>query len=145
MNRWIARSALPTALALLAMGCSHQASPSEPALPTRDSLSLESVSPSAGTQVAPGSTVTFRAALQYAVIESGNGIGAQMQDQNGNLLVAILPVTHVPVGTGTLFLSSTFQIPASGSTSITITYLLYTADDQLSISGQTSASYPVGP
>jgi hypothetical protein len=145
MPRWIARCLLTTTLGLLALACSHSAAPSEPALPNGNSLALTSVSPAAGTRLTPGSTVTFRAVLRYAVTASANGIGAEMQDQSGNVL-ASTATTQVPVGSGLVTLSSTFQMPASGSTPIVIAYLLFTNEAAgAAITGEATASFPVGP
>jgi hypothetical protein len=144
MKPGIAHSILTVTVALLAMSCSGKSSPSEPAPGNGNSLSLQSISPVSGTQLAPGSTVTFRAVLQYSSQFTSNAVGVQLEDQAGNTLVG-LPTTAVPIGNGVVALDSTFQIPASGTTTIVVAYLLYAAVPGEDILGQATANYPVGP
>ncbi|HXO39902.1 MAG TPA: hypothetical protein VN999_00525 [Thermoanaerobaculia bacterium] len=141
--RWWILTAIAAASAL---GCGvHQRSPSEPAVQP-DSIVIDSISPPAGTTLAPGSTVVFGAILHYAAHENlGGGVAAQMEDASGNLLVTRFPATAVPQGAGMVTLASQFQIPSSGLSRIDIYYILYaTPGVTTEIVASTKASYPVG-
>jgi len=114
---------------------------------TPDSIAIASISPLAGTTLAPGSTVTFGAVLRYTAHENlGGGIIVQMGDQNGHELADSFPGISLPQGTGTVALSSQFRIPSSGVSRIAIDYLLLATPGATTeiVAVTKQASYPVG-
>lgn len=143
-RRWWILAAIAAAPAL---GCGfHQTFPSEPVVPP-DSIVIDSIFPLPGTRLAPGSTVTFGTVLRYAVHENlGGGVIVQMADQNGILLANDFPSISLPQGAGSVTLASQFQIPSSGTTRITIDYILLATPGETSeiVAVTKLVSYPVG-
>ena len=143
-RRWWILAAIAAASAL---GCGlHQTFPSEPVEPP-DSIVIDSIFPLPGTRLAPGSTVTFGTVLRYAVHENlGGGVIVQMGDQNGHDVADDHPGISLPQGAGTVTLASQFQIPSSGTTRITIDYILLATPGETSeiVAVTKLVSYPVG-
>jgi hypothetical protein len=130
-----------------ALGCGlHQRSPSEPVVQP-DSIVIDSIFPLPGTRLEPGSTVTFGTILRYTAHENlGGGVIVQMSDGNGHDLADDFPGISLPQGTGTVTLTSQFQIPSSGATLIAIDYLLLATPGETSeiVAVTKQVSYPVG-
>jgi hypothetical protein len=123
-NRWSA--VLGLSLALLMLGCSGSDSPTDPG-PTTDSLVLESFEPPVSTVLAPGSRVSFRARVRYALATASTGrVLIVIQDQTGNNISGTSPQPSVAVtlGAGTVELADTITVPASGVTSVQVFYPL---------------------
>jgi hypothetical protein len=146
-DRW-SRSSLSLASTLVLLtglaACSGGRSPSEPSL--TDSISLSSISPAAGTKLAPGSGVTFSGTVNYTLGSAGTGrIVLVIQDQSGNLLTTAAQKTaSILRGQGTVSLSDQITVPATGVTQIQVFFPLTPAG-----ASQTNvvvhATYPVGP
>jgi hypothetical protein len=149
MTRHLRWWILTAIVAAPTLGCGHHASsPSEPAATPPDSITIDSISPLPGARLAPGSTVTFGTVLRYAVHENlgGSVIIEIADDRTGTLLGHLFPSASLPQGTGTVTLTSPFQIPSSGTTRITIEYLLVATPGVTSefVAASKVVSYPVG-
>jgi hypothetical protein len=142
-RRWWILAAFAAAPAL---GCGlHQTFPSEPVVQP-DSIVIDSIFPLPGTRLAPGSTVTFGTVLRYAAHENlGGGVIVQMSDGNGHDLADDFPGISLPQGTGTVTLTSQFQIPSSGTTRVAIDYVLLATPGETSeiVAVTKLVSYPV--
>jgi hypothetical protein len=115
------------ALALLSSGCSGGDSPTDPG-PANDSVVLESFEPASGTVLAPGSRVTFRGRVRYALASASTGrVSIIIQDQLDTNISPTSPQPSVTVtlGTGTVELADTITVPASGVTSVRVFYPLF--------------------
>jgi len=149
MTRHLRCWILTAIVAAPALGCGHHASsPSEPAVTPPDGIVIDSIFPLPGTRLAPGSTVTFGTVLGYAVHEDLGGsvvidIG---DDRTGTLLGHLFPSISLPQGTGTVTLTSPFQIPSSGVTRMTVEYLLVATPGVTGefVAATKVVSYPVG-
>lgn len=123
-NRWTAVLGLSLALALL--GCSGGDSPTDPG-PTTDSLNFESFEPAVSSLLAPGSRVTFRARVRYALATASTGrVAIVIQDQSDNNISPTRPQpsSTVTLGAGTVELADTITVPATGVTGVHVFYTL---------------------
>jgi len=124
-------------------GCNGR-SPSE--VSGQDSVSISSISPAAGTRLAPGSSVTFNARIDYELSSSATGtITVVIEDQSNAILTTHPQVrTSVSRGRGSVNLSDQITVPASGVTTVRVFFPLNMAGVS-STNVVVSASYPVGP
>ncbi|HEV7515962.1 MAG TPA: hypothetical protein VGR07_06655 [Thermoanaerobaculia bacterium] len=124
-------------------GCNGR-SPSESA--GADSVSISSISPAAGTRLAPGSTVTFTARIDYELSSTLTGaITLVIEDQLNQVLTTHPQVrTSVTRGRGSVSLSDQITVPASGVTTVRVFFPL-SMEGVSSTSVVASVSYPVGP
>ena len=126
-------------------------SPVEPVPVAPDSVSLLSITPVAGSHLAPGSVVTFSATVAYELQnESSGAILLVVQDQAGHLLT-IGPQARAAVlrGRGTATVSDHVTLPAAGVSQVRIYFALVPPDVSatqfLPLSPvQPWATYPVG-
>jgi hypothetical protein len=128
-------------------------SPVEPVQPiASDSVSLQSITPAAGTHLTTGTVVTFSANVAYELQSESSGvILLVVQDQNSNLLT-VGPQARVAVsqGRGTATVSDHVTLPATGVSQVRIYFALVRSDVSavqfLSLSSvQPWATYPAGP
>jgi hypothetical protein len=126
-------------------------SPVEPVPIAQDSVSLLSITPTAGSRLAPGSVVTFSATASYELqSENAGAILLVLQDQDGHLLT-IGPQARAEVlrGRGTATVADHVTVPAASVSQVRIYLALVPPDisaaqflNQSPV--QPSAIYPVG-
>ena len=116
------------ALAML-LSCSGGDSPTDPS-PPADSVVIESISPPQSDPLSAGSQVTFRARVRYGLASADSGrIHIVIQDQLNRSISPTTPQPRVQIirGTGTVELSDTVTVPASGVTSVQVFFPLVPA------------------
>ncbi len=125
-----------------AAGCNSNSS-TAPAVP--NFLAIASISPPAGSKLAPGSSASFGANITYMLNNAGSAtLTLVFADQNGNPLNAgNQPTTIVPAGQGSATLTGQIVVPATGVTSLQVLFQL-TANTGMSAPTVVSATYPVG-
>lgn len=142
-GQWIGMGCLVLGMALAA-GCSDGgSSPTEPS-PTIDSAVLETVSPPAGTLLTAGSQVVIRGRIRYTLASTGSGtVVLVIQDQNGRSLVTgPQPSASIARGGGTVELTYTLQIPATGVSSVDAIFPLFPSGARESVAAP-SVKYSV--
>ena len=129
-------------LGALVSGCSDDDySPSGPSQVT-DSITIQEISPAAGTTLNRGTNVTFTARIGYSLGSASTGrIALVAQDQAGSAL-APQPFANVPRGSGTVSLSQQVTIPAQGVTRVDVFFPLLPDGASRSTAAR-SAQYPV--
>ena len=128
------------------------AEPVVPVVPLMDHVSLVSITPAAGTRLAPGSVVSISATVDYELQSEPLGaILLVVQDQAGHLLTPG-PQARAAVsrGRGTATVSDHITVPATGVSEVWIYFSLVPPDVSatqfLLLSGiPPSVVYPVGP
>lgn len=127
---------------VLLAGCGKSSTPTAPVL---DAISIAAISPTNGTTLHPGMTVTFNASVTYTLASAASGtISLVYQDQNGNILNTATQVSKaVTGGTGTVALTDTFTVPTTGVTTLFVFFpLLDTGASGTNVA--VTATYPVG-
>ena len=124
-------------------GCNGR-SPSETT--GQDSISISSISPAAGTQLAPGSTATLNARIDYELSSTLNGTVTIVIEDQLNTILTTHPQVRMSVtrGRGSLSLSDQITVPATGVTTVRVFFPL-SMQGSSSTNIVTSVSYPVGP
>ena len=101
---------------LVAIGCRANT----PTGPTTDFITLQSITPAAGTALNAGERVTITAVLECAIVTAEGGFAAMIvQDQRNASLLPFdgrSPEATLRKGTSTVTLSHDIIVPASGST-----------------------------
>ena len=104
-----------TCVVLLA-GCTGDA----PTAPTTDFITVDSITPAAGTTLVAGERVTFTAVLTCTIVNADGGLTALvLQDQRNQSLLGFderSPEAVLQKGTTTVTLTHTITIPQSGNT-----------------------------
>jgi hypothetical protein len=134
-------AAVVLALAIAGCGSSHS-SPVEPV--GQDSIQIASLSPAAGTTLTAGTTVTFKAVLNFGLESSPGGvILVSVEDQNGRVLNAgNQPLVVLPGGAGTVTLSFQGAVPATGVSVLQLSFALMPSVP-LPTPPTATAAYPV--
>jgi hypothetical protein len=128
-----------SALAVLA-GCSSR-SPSD--LQT-DSITITNITPTAGSDLVPGSAVTVTAAVSYASGSARTGtIRLVIEDQNNNSLTATQKTVSVNKGQGAVNLVDQFTLPATGVTAVQV-FVSLTPGSASTTNIVAGTTYPVG-
>ena len=133
-------------LAAAAIASCSKSSPTEPALDL-DSVTIVSLQPPAGTVLQAGARVTFTATIAYHLVNASSGsVFIVVQDQALRNLSSTVPVPSVSVvrGTGTVGLSDSIVIPATGVTSVGVFFPLLQTGATMTQTVQ-NVSYPVAP
>lgn len=127
----------------VAGGCSGGSSSSDLGGP--DLIVIATIAPPEGTKLAAGSTVTFTAGLSYILNSSGAAtIIMVIEDQDGRVLNPASEITTVVSrGTGSLQMSDTVTVPATGVSQIKVQFTLGPSPG-FAPPSVASASYPVG-
>ena len=136
------------ALAAAALGGCEWHSSTEPE--SRDSISVSSMSPPNGSRLAPGSTVTFTAVVDYqlrsdSLLSDDQGtISMDIEDQNDRDL-DVQVRKRIGHGQGSTSLSDRILVPASGVSQVKVVVTLipdaFNAPTVVSVAG----TYPVRP
>jgi len=91
-----------------------------PAGPTTDFISIDSMTPAAGTMLTAGERVTFTATLTCTIVSADGGFTAMvLQDQRNQSLLGFderSPEMQLRKGSSTVTFSHTITIPSSGNT-----------------------------
>jgi hypothetical protein len=138
----IKRTAL-LALFLAAAGCGGNA-PTTPAVV--NSLTVVSISPPAGSKLAPGSSVSVNGTLFYMLNTAGSAlVSLAFEDQNNRVLNPTgQPTSIVPGGQGEVSLSGQLTLPASGVTELQVIYTLTPNANVTPLPTLAIVTYPVG-
>jgi hypothetical protein len=104
------------------VGCNEDSGTTPTPTPTQDSISINSITPIAGTRLQGGQTVTITATLNYSLASTATGeIAIVIQDQAARNLEApgdrgrALAISR---GMGVATLSATVIIPISGVSTV---------------------------
>ena len=110
-------------LSLAAAGCGS--SPVAPA-PVPDSLSsLVDVSPTLGTKLLHGQTLTFTATAGYSLNSANSGaVVLAIEDQTSKPLTTTQPMARVTKGSEQVTLSQSVTLPDTGVSSVRVYFLL---------------------
>jgi hypothetical protein len=91
-----------------------------PTAPTTDFITVESITPAAGTTLVAGERVTFTAVLTCTIVNADGGLTALvLQDQRNQSLLGFderSPEAVLQKGTTTVTLTHTITVPQSGTT-----------------------------
>jgi hypothetical protein len=137
------------ALLLLTLGaalCCGGCGSSSPSSPSPDILVISTLSPAAGTRLAPGSSVTFVGRVDYSLHSGGSAtVSLVIEDQNGRVLDPGNQATSVvPGGQGSVQLTApVFLVPASGVSEVQVVFVL-TPNIGTPTPTDALAAYPVG-
>jgi hypothetical protein len=136
-----------TALALLLAaalggGCTGQTS-TAPAPP--NAITIVTLTPAAGTRLAPGAAVTFSATLAYMLNNAGSAEVSMVIEDQGNVVLnsGNQPTTVVSATQGTATLTGALTVPAAGVTQLQVLFTL-TPNTSVPIPVVAAANYPVG-
>lgn len=114
------------ALTILLLSCSGGDGPTDPS-PVVDSVAVESISPPQSDPLRAGGQVIFRARVSYTLVSASLGrISIVIQDQSRRNLSTTIPQPSAQVngGSGTVELSDTVTILASGVSSVQVFFPL---------------------
>jgi hypothetical protein len=119
MNRSLCL-ALSLALITLLAGCSKGNLPSD--LNSPDDILINSITPAAGSRIAPGSTVTFNANVSYILASASTGvITIVVEDQASVPIAGTQAQKSVASGQSSINIATpTFTVPATGVTSLQV-------------------------
>jgi hypothetical protein len=133
---------LSLCLFIVLAGCRGGRSPSEPG--GSDSITLTSISPTAGALLAHGSVVTFTATVAYTLSSASTGnIRLVVEDQNNNLLTVTQPTVSVTRGQGSVTLTDQITVPATGVSQVRV-FLPLNPGSASTTNVVANANYPVG-
>jgi hypothetical protein len=113
---------------MIIAGCSGGSSPTDPVI--IDSIALDSISPASTTTLTAGSRVTFTGHVRYTLGSASTGhVSIVIQDQSSNRLSTTVPqpIMAVTRGGGTVDLSDSITVPATGVTSVNVFFPLFPA------------------
>lgn len=116
-------------LALMVAGCGGGSTPTTPTpTSTQDALSgITNLSPSLGTNLSAGQTVTFTGTTRYTLNSADTGVVVMvLEDQAHQPLQPARTQAQTPVarGTGEATLSQTITLPGTGVTSVRLLFVL---------------------
>jgi multidrug efflux pump subunit AcrA (membrane-fusion protein) len=138
-----ALAAAALVLVFAAAGCGKSSSPSAPR--SVDAITITTISPASGTQLHPGTSVPFAATIQYSLVSAATGtVTLVYEDQNGVILNSAAQVSKtVNAGMGSVTLSDTVKVPATGVTTLFVFFPLLPAG-ATGTNTAVTATYPVG-
>jgi hypothetical protein len=143
MNRLLLPAIACVLIVAFAAGCGGSHSPTEPG--GVDTIAITSITPASGTRLAPGSNVTFSGTVRYELASAGTGIIVLViEDQASRVLTTgAQPSAVVSRGQGTVSLSDSIVVPATGVSQVVVFFPLSPAGST-STNIVATATYPVG-
>ncbi len=133
---------LGVSLSLLSVlaGCSGRS----PSQNQGDIITVTSLSPSAGADLAPGSSVTFTLSVAYDLETASTGtLRLVLEDQSGNSLTPTQKTVTVAKGQGSVSLFDQVTLPATGVTAVQL-FVSLAPGSSVTTNVVVSAIYPVG-